>query len=111
MKSHFLPMLWLEWVAKYSINSVKFLSLSIIVDGAILCCLNMCMYSTSVDVFIIISACVACHVCGTLLKNLMTSVAILLAASSLLPSAAVKYCPKSSLLKISVVRDSWWMHW
>ena len=68
VESHFWPMLWLDRVDKYSINSLKFLSLSIIVDGAIPCCLSICMYSTSVDVFKIISACVACDVCGTLLK-------------------------------------------
>ena len=39
-----------------------------IVDGAIRCSLSMCIYSISVDCVKIISVCVACDVCDTLLK-------------------------------------------
>ena len=37
-------------VDKYSIHNLKFLSLSIIVDGAKLLCFNVCIYSTKVEV-------------------------------------------------------------
>ena len=74
-------------VDKYLIHNRKFLSLSIMVDGARSLSFNVCVYSTKVEVFKIISVCLAS---GILLKNLTTSMAILLATSWSFPSAATR---------------------
>ena len=69
------------YVDKYSMHNHKFLSLSVIVDGAKLLYFNVCIYSTKVELFKLISMCLASEPCGTLLKNFTTSMLIQLATS------------------------------
>ena len=78
-------------VDKYSIHNLKFSSLSIIVDGAKLLCFNVCIYLTKVEVFKIVSMCLASEPCATLLKNFTTSMLFLLTISLSFPSAASKF--------------------